>query len=204
MAEGYATRTVSRSAFLELREEEKLVNSGYEFLDEKRVQLAAEMLRQREAYREARARFLAACEQASAALVEAASAEGLEALQLLPAMPLGDARTLIDERKFVGLTLLAARFEADDEHGGNLAAKNGVVRDCSHAFREVVSLGVPLAALAASLERLMHEYQRTERRVRALENVILPEIRDELATMEEHVDLNEQEEVIRVRSIRQD
>ena len=204
MAEGYATRTVSRSAFLELREEEKLVNSGYEFLDEKRVQLAAEMLRQREAYREARARFLAACEQASAALVEAASAEGLEALQLLPAMPLGDARTLIDERKFVGLTLLAARFEADDEQGGNLAASSGVVRDCSHAFREVVSLGVPLAALAASLERLMHEYQRTERRVRALENVILPEIRDELATMEEHVDLNEQEEVIRVRSIRRD
>jgi hypothetical protein len=35
-----------------------------------------------------------------------------------------------------------------------------------------------------------------------LENVILPEISSERATMEEHLDLNEQEEVIRVRSIR--
>jgi len=67
----------------------------------------------------------------------------------------------------------------------------------------VVDIGVRLAAVTTSLERLMHEYERTERRVRALENVILPEIRSELTVMEEYLDLNEQEEVIRVRSIRQ-
>ena len=49
----------------------------------------------------------------------------------------------------------------------------------------------------------MREYRRTERRVRALENVVLPEIRRDLAAMEEHLDLNEQEEVIRVRSLRE-
>ena len=62
--------------------------------------------------------------------------------------------------------------------------------------------GVRLAAVTVNLERLMHEYERTERRVRALEKLILPEIRSELTMMEEHLDLSEQEEVIRVRSIR--
>ena len=56
--------------------------------------------------------------------------------------------------------------------------------------------------MVSNLERLMHEYQRTERRVRALENVILPEIRGDLAMMEEHLDLNDQEEVIRVHTLR--
>jgi V/A-type H+-transporting ATPase subunit D len=61
---------------------------------------------------------------------------------------------------------------------------------------------VPLAEQVANLERLIGEYQRTERRVRALENVILPEIRSDLAMMEEHLDLNDQEEVIRVHTLR--
>ena len=52
------------------------------------------------------------------------------------------------------------------------------------AFRAVLSEGVPLAACVTNLERLMHEYERTERRVRALENVILPEIHSDLAMME--------------------
>ena len=78
------------------------------------------------------------------------------------------------------------------------------VRRCADAFRALLEAAAPLAAITTNLERLMREYGRTERRVRALENVVLPEIREDLAAMEEHLDLNEQEEVIRVRSLRRD
>ena len=76
------------------------------------------------------------------------------------------------------------------------------VRRLTVAFRDVLEAAAPLAAVATNLRRLMREYRRTERRVRALENVVLPEIREDLAMMEEHLDLNDQEEVIRVRSLR--
>jgi V/A-type H+-transporting ATPase subunit D len=76
------------------------------------------------------------------------------------------------------------------------------VRRLAAAFRDVLEAAAPLAAIAANLRRLMREYRRTERRVRALENVVLPELREDLASMEEHLDLNDQEEVIRVRSLR--
>ena len=203
MADGAAQRSVSRSAFLELREEEGLVHTGYEFLDEKRVQLAAGMLSERETYRELRKQFIEAGERAAAALLEAAAAYGLEALQVAPATILDEARVAIDERTFVGLALIAARFDAGVEPGSPGSGASGLVQDCIDAFRAVVDIGVRLAAVTVNLERLMHEYERTERRVRALENVILPEIRSELTMLEEHLDLNEQEEVIRVRSIRQ-
>ena len=192
--------TVSRSAFLGLRDEEHLVQTGYQFLDEKRVQLAAEILQQREEYRAAREIFAARCERAVETLLEAAATLGVDALQVLPPASF-DARLSVDSRPFVGLSLVSAELGI-----GELAdvgpEQEGPAGDCIDAFGAVLAAGVPLAAVVANLERLMHEYQRTERRVRALENVILPEIRSDLATMEEHLDLNDQEEVIRVHTLR--
>ena len=56
-----------------------------------------------------------------------------------------------------------------------------------------------LSGLEASLLRLIGEYRRTERRVRALENLILPELRRDQRQMEEVLEENDLEEAIRVR-----
>mgnify|MGYP000703526863 CR=1 FL=1 len=55
----------TRSAFLELKEERQLVREGYDFLDEKRVILAQEMLRRLAAWQKARDRYDALHEQAA-------------------------------------------------------------------------------------------------------------------------------------------
>jgi V/A-type H+/Na+-transporting ATPase subunit D len=52
-----ASLSPTRSAFLELKEERQVVREGFEFLDEKRVILAQEMLKRLEAWRAARARY---------------------------------------------------------------------------------------------------------------------------------------------------
>lgn len=200
MADRSTPTTVSRSAFLELRDEEALVHTGYEFLDEKRVQLAAEILQRRETYRNAREEFAARYEDAARALLEAAAAVGVDALQVLPAAPF-EARLSIESVPFVGLSLIEVE-PAMADHRDDGPQEEGVVEDCRDAFRAVLAHGVSLAGQVANLERLIGEYQRTERRVRALENVILPEIRSDLAMMEEHLDLNDQEEVIRVHTLR--
>ena len=195
--------TASRSAFLELREELRLVNDGYEFLDEKRILLATEMLRQRDAYRAEYAKFLKLWETAAAALVEAAAEQGLDGLQVQPAAEMSEARLDWDSRPYLGQTMIEARFDAGDTTASDDArGPSRKVRACSDSFRQLLSSGAPLAARATNLQRLMHEYRRTERRVRALDHVVLPEIRGDLATMAEHLDLNDQEEMLRVRSVR--
>lgn len=198
MADRSTHATVSRSAFLELRDEEQLVGTGYELLDEKRVQLATEILQQRRAYRGARKAFAERCEEAAAALLEAAAAHGVDGLQVHPAASF-DGTLNIDARSFVGLSLISAELEIGTDTPD---AADGMVQDCIEAYRAVIATGVPLAALVTNLERLMREYRRTERRVRALENVILPEIRSDIAMMQEQLDLNDQEEVIRVHTLR--
>ena len=203
MPELTRTQTASRSAFLDLQDEKRLVNDGYEFLDEKRILLAAELLRQREAWREARATFTERWEQAAKLLPVAAADQGLEGLQVHPCYTLNRAGLEISGRPFVGQVLLEASMDAgDNELSRKPIRPSREVRRLAAAFRRLLEAAAPLAAITANLERLMREYRRTERRVRALENVVLPEISQDLAAMEEHLDLNEQEEVIRVRSLR--
>ena len=72
-------------------------------------------------------------------------------------------------------------------------------RACRAAFIALLALLAPLAAGRNNLERLAAEYRRTERRARALENVLLPEIDRSLATIEEQLELADQEEALRIR-----
>ncbi len=57
---------------------------------------------------------------------------------------------------------------------------------------------MPLAALERNLRRLAAEYRRTERRARALENVLMPELEQALRFVEEQLELYELEENVRV------
>lgn len=203
MPELSQTRSTSRSAYLELQHELALTNDGYSFLDEKRVLLAAEILRQRDAYRTVHDSFLSLCRKAAAALLEAAADQGLDGLQVDPAPTLANAQLLVTGKACVGLELLSASFDP-----GTVLIRRRPLRPspsvdaCREAYLDVVTAAAPLAALTANLERLMHEYTRTERRVRALENVVLPEIEGEIEAMEEHLALHEQEDVIRVLTFR--
>ena len=203
MPELSQTKSVSRSAYLELLHELELTNDGYRFLDEKRVLLAAEILRQRELYRDANERFEALCRAAAEALREAAADQGLGGLQVYPAPVLMKPQLQVTRRACVGLELLDARLDPGKVTTGQRPMRRSPGVDiCRDAHLDVVKAAAPLAALTANLERLMHEYTRTERRVRALENVVLPEIKREIEAMEEHLDLVDQEEVIRVLTFR--
>ena len=70
---------------------------------------------------------------------------------------------------------------------------------CRDAFATLLE---PLARLGVSggnLERLAVEYRRTERRARALENVLLPEVEGALSTIQGQLELADQEEAVRIR-----
>ena len=56
-----------------------------------------------------------------------------------------------------------------------------------------------LTLLSGNLYRLVDDYRRTERRARALEDVLLPETRVAIRQLEEQLDDQDQEEAIRVR-----
>jgi V/A-type H+/Na+-transporting ATPase subunit D len=67
------------------------------------------------------------------------------------------------------------------------------------AFSELLQPGARLAGISGNLYRLQAEYRLTERRARALENVIIPEIEQALRVMETHLEELDFEDAVRVR-----
>ena len=194
MAETAATK----SAALALADERALMRQGFQFLDEKRMLLAAELLRRLAQHAEQEAQLVQAMQAAQAALRQALQRHGLEGLSAYPAaLPPTPPHT--ERATFLAVPMISAALPAPPAAGAETAIDaSPEARACRAAFAALLA---PLAQLAAgtnNLERLAAEYRRTERRARALENVLLPEIELALRTTEGHLEQADQEEAVRI------
>ena len=195
MAEGSA----SRAALLALRRDRRVIEEGHRFLDERRVALAHELLRRARAYAGHRAALLARHEQLRRALGDAVGRHGLEGLQVYPA---AQARASVRRRdsEFLGLRLVdAVALEFGDAAPVDAVWRTSEAARCGAVARELAQESAALAGEVASLLRLVNEYRRTERRVRALENIVLPEARADERRLEAALEEVDQEEVMRSR-----
>jgi len=191
----------TRVAFLELKDERRLVQEGYELLDEKRVLLATEILRQLRLYIVLQDELRRHEQTARTALEAAVDAYGFDDLTVEPKRSLETAVLRTGVQTFLGLHLVDAALElpgaGPEPHSLQPLPE---ARACAGAFRQLLADHATMAACMGNLRRLSREYTRTERRARALENVVLPEIDLTLRFIEEQLDAVDQEEAVRVRS----
>lgn len=200
-----ADNTASRAALLALRRDRRIIEEGHRFLDERRIALAHELLRRAQAYAALRAAFAGQHERARVALAEAVGRHGLEGLQVIPAWRLAPAAFESDRRPFLGVNLAtAARLPLSAQPDPGVVALTSEAARCAQLFRELAQAGAELAGEVASLLRLMTEYRKTERRVRALENIVLPEARADERRFESVLEELDQEEVLRSRRFARD
>lgn len=190
----------TRVAFLELNDERRLIQEGYELLDEKRMLLATEILRQLRQHDELLARVQNDERLARDALEKAVIEHGFDELSVQPPCPVDTLLLRTDSRRFLGIDLI----EVDLERGELKALAPSLrstpeLRRCAEAFRALTHDHAALSGNTRNLRRLTDEYVRTERRARALEKVLLPEIDESLRFIEEQLDALDQEEALRVR-----
>ncbi len=192
----------TRVALLELKDEQQLVQEGYRLLDEKCILLAGEIRRQLAQLRELR-REMQEAEQAARAAVEAAlRRHGLDTLAVHAPASFAEEALVVAQSRLLGLVLLEARLRppvTPVPHGMPADTASAEVRACARAYRELLACAVALAACELSLRRLTREYVRTERRTRAIENILLPEIDAAVRLVEELLDGMDQEEFARLR-----
>ena len=191
--------TPTRSAYLELQEERIGMDEGYRFLDEKRLVLAAEILRQLERYEMMREGFTRLYREAAAALQGAVLRHGLDGLQTYPATATywGDARQ--ERRSVLGLEVQEVHV-AEEESKAMEPAVNASpeAEETGAKFAQLIPLAASLAAMTVNLVKLRDEYQLTSRRARALEDVLLPEIDRTLTQIDIALEEMDKEEIVRV------
>lgn len=194
---------VSRAALLEVRREREVIAEGYAFLDEKRTQIAQEILRRLDDYESVQARIDELFNRAFEHLAIALEAHGLAGLNAHPSTDMhADA---VDPGIYSFLGTRIARepamklTPADEENGANAPWRTGFGTEAGRAFAEILVLLPRLATERANLERLGDDFTRTHRRAKALEDVLLPEMKALEQTMEEGLDANDLEEASRIR-----
>ncbi len=191
--------TPTPSAALELADERKLMRQGYEFLDEKRMLLAVEMLRQLRDYRRRFEQLVAETKDAASALAAAVERHGLDQLQVYPAHEApatpANVRTL-----FLGLAMLSSGQPPRAAETGRVAVDpSPEAKACRAVFEKLLWTSADVGLRAGNLARLAREYRRTERRAKALEKVLLPEVEDAIKRVDEQLDTMDREEAIRTR-----
>ncbi len=196
---------VTRSQAIALAEERRSLREGAEFLDEKCLLLAAEMLRQLHDWRAARATLRPLQAEARAALVAALIEHGLAGLRLLPA-PRATLALAHGQRSLLGVAVCDAVAAADAPWqdappGYSSPVDSPEARRCAAAFRALRGPLLTLALHAGNLARLHAEYRRTVRRVRALQDVLLPDVERTLNAVESGLDALEQEEAALLRRV---
>jgi V/A-type H+/Na+-transporting ATPase subunit D len=191
--------TPTRSALLELQEERRVMQEGYQFLDEKRLLLAAEMLAELPLYGRLREDLGRRWAEATAALTAAVARHGLQGLWCYPPADLSRSQLRTERRSLLGVVLQEAVLETDATVRSQAVHPSPEAETCRAVFLEVLSQAAAVAALASNLERLREEYRQTERRARALENVLLPEIEGEVRDMDERLEEFDREDAVRSR-----
>lgn len=192
----------SRAALLELRDDREVMQAGQAFLDEKRTLIAATLVQMLQRHRSLEARFRVVFIEAAEALRTALARHGLEALQAYPEEPLPHAELVLNPSELLGVALLEAKLDIEvDELAGE--QEDGIrsiqAERCRLRFAELLPVAVELAALESNLRRLYEEFRKTERRASALEDVLIPELDDQLHGLEELLEAQEIEEAVRVR-----
>jgi V/A-type H+-transporting ATPase subunit D len=191
----------TRAAVLELMNEQVVVNEAYVFLDEKRLLLAAELLRQLRLYQQTSEELDDLHARVRAAMEAAIRSHGLNGIQVYPAGSIDAVEWAQTTRNFMGVTLVEAGFKGEGGNAVPTTAVNpsGAAELCRKLFRSILDKSAVLAGLSGNLYRLLSEYRVTERRSRALENIILPEIEQSLREMSSHLEELDLEDAIRVR-----
>ena len=194
--------TATRIALMELKDERQLVREGYELLDEKRILLAAEMRRQLERLLQLRRECDTLTAKLRSSTVAAVNRHGMEELWVYPPLILGVDHLAMTRARLFGLELLTARLEPTTQPramGERPANPTPEARSCGETQLEFMRCAIQLAVCCVNLRRLVRDYVRTERRARAIENVLMPEIESALKTVDERLEGMDQEELARQR-----
>ena len=195
--------TPTRSAVIGLKEERRAMQEGYVFLDEKCLLLAAAMLRELRRYEQAGIALGALLAQAGAALAASVRRHGLQELQCHAAPGSDPLRLQTQQRPLMGVALLDATATREELKVTEAVYPSPEAELCRDTFGALTAQLATVAAMSGNLERLHREYRKSVRRVRALQDVLLPELDRDLYEIETQLDELERDEALGARWGRQ-
>jgi V/A-type H+-transporting ATPase subunit D len=188
-----ADLTPTRSLAIALTEERRTMREGYAFLDEKCLLLAGEMLRELRRWQDLRRELAPLQATATVRLTAAIARHGLNGLQVYATTPTTQLLSTT-RHDLIGVKMFKTQLAGERPAPPVPVHASPEAEACRRAFNDAIAKLAEMAAVSGNLARLHVEYRKTVRRVRALQDVLLPEIERTLSEIETSLEELEQDE----------
>lgn len=194
---------LTRSTLLETQRLLALAQEGHDLLDRKREILLAELLSTTPGAEEARETMVTAFKAAYEALIAARMAVGVLGLQRAALAARDQVELKVTERSTMGAVVPAILGSLQrGQPAYSLGGTSAELDRTAEAFRGLVSIVCESAERETTALRLARETRRTQRRVNALRNVVIPQQEEIIKEVREALEDAERESFFRAKMLK--
>jgi len=194
----------TRSTFLRVRRQLEQVRHGYILLEHKREVLAREVLAMIEDAEATQAEAEKRFEAAYQALIQVRMRMGTDRLHWAALAPVARLDTEIDMRSVIGVTIPLIHLDVVVEPWSyGLGNTSAALDEARQRWLEVADLLGRLAETTISVWRVAIELQKTQRRVNALQYVIIPKYEAALQRIADILEEREREAFIQAKQVKE-
>jgi V/A-type H+-transporting ATPase subunit D len=194
----------TRDAYLEIQRTLQRVQEGHDLLEQKRQILVTELMTEVEVARRIKDEIDAMMAAAYEALWQAAVQSGITGLRRQSCGVEMEHTVSISSRSVMGVPVPSIECQAA-EPGIRFAFTDGrsSTDEVMRRFVNALELVARLAQVENAVFRLAREIRRTQRRVKALEKIFIPQYKESLKYIEGALDERQREEFIVLRKVKQ-
>lgn len=194
----------TRDAFLEIKRTLKRVQEGHDLLEQKRQILITELMTQVEFAKRIKEEVAATMAAAYQALGQAAMQSGITGLRRQSCGVQMEHRVSISSRSVMGVPVphIECKVAAFGIHFA-LTDGRSSTDEVMRRFVTALELVAKLAQVENAVFRLAREIRRTQRRVKALEKIFIPQYKEALRFIGQALEERQREEFIILRKAKQ-
>lgn len=193
----------TKSSLLKLKQQLEFLQQGHQLLERKRELLTRLVYERVERYRRLKSASQQQLEQAYRWLAIAEMRMGSRALQQLALATGNPLQLQIIPRRSIGVEYPAVSVEHQPEHPLGLFGSDCSFDQAREQLADAVEQLAHLGEARMSLERLMEEQRKAQKRVNALKYNIIPRYRESIAYIESVLEEEERNRLFQIRRLQQ-
>jgi len=196
----------TRSEMLFRRNQILLAEQGRDLLKKKRDALLMEFMKIMDRVLDISAKLNLQAKESGYALAVAKAVDGIVTLRSVSLATKGDIRIDISGSKIMGVPVPEVTKKSISRsllsRGYSIVGVSSRIDEVAEKFERELDTIIEIAAIETKLRRLGNEIQKTRRRVNALDQVVLPVLREQVQTIQMALDERAREDIFRLKKVK--
>jgi V/A-type H+-transporting ATPase subunit D len=197
----------TRAEELRLKEQIELAESGHSILEKKRDSLIHDFMEMADDARDVQGEMADTFKRAKKDLDRAIAFEGSEKLRSIAMAVDQTPQVELESRNLMGVKVPDIKSEEVrrdvDERGYSMYSSTSTIDEAVDSYEELLEKVIELAETETALIKLLDEIDKTKRRVNALEEKVIPEMKDAMNYVSQVLEESDREETFRLKKIKE-